>query len=343
MSTYLPAILVIALLYGLLGISLNLEWGHTGIINFGHVAFFATGAYTTSLLTTRTSAGIAPGLIAAFVMAALLALPIGWITLRLSSDFLAIVTIGFAETLRIILLNAGWSGGPSGITGIPRPLTTLDVQQFNLIWAGTVALAVIAAMLVLRNISRSPFGRVLRAIRADERAAAMLGKNVAAAKTTSLVIGSGLAGLAGAIYAHYIGYIAPDQFEPSVTFFVWAGIIIGGSSHVGALIGTIGLVGLLEASRFLGDFGFTAISATHMANLRLIAVGLLIILFVRFRPQGAFPSRAPGRRGASVDSPTAGGLVDATAAAAGADTATSTSTSTGTGTGTDPSRHTEGQ
>ncbi len=331
MSTYLPAILVIALIYGLLGISLNLEWGHTGIINFGHVAFFATGAYTTSLLTTHTSAGVGAGLVAAFVLAALLALPIGWITLRLSTDFLAIVTIGFAEALRIILLNAGWSGGPSGVTGIPRPLTTLEVTRFNLIWAGTVALVVVAAMVLLRGITRSPFGRVLRAIRSDERAAAMLGKNVAAAKTTSLVIGSGLAGLAGAIYAHYIGYIAPDQFEPSVTFFVWAGIIIGGSSHLGALAGTIGLVGLLEASRFLGDFGFTAISPTHMANLRLIVVGLIIILFVRFRPQGAFPSRVSKVRAASSDSPATGDLVPA--ASAGADS----------GTGSDPTRHAEGQ
>lgn len=299
MSTYLPAILVIALLYGLLGLGLNLEWGHTGIINFGHVAFFAVGAYTSALLTVHAKVPVAVGPLAAVVAAALFALPIGWITLRLSTDFLAIVTIGFAETIRIILLNAGWSGGPSGITAVPRPLTDLSSQQFNVYWALAVLVVVVLTIWLLRNISSSSYGRLLMAIKNDERAVSMLGRNIASAKTSSLIIGSALAGLAGSIYAHYIGYVAPDQFQPSVTFFVWAGIIIGGSSHLGALLGSVALVALLEASRFLGDFGFTLFSTTQMANVRFIVVGILIVVFLIVRPDGALPFRA-GRHGAGL-------------------------------------------
>ena len=295
MITYLPAILTIALIYGLLGLALNLEWGHTGIINFGHVAFFAIGAYGSALLNVHFSVPVPVGFLVGCLLAALAAIPIGWITLRLKADFLAIVTIGFSETVRVVLESSAWSGGPSGVTGVERPFSDLSIDQFNAGWLIVIAAIVLVAFLTLRNVTESQFGRLLRAIKADEPAVAMLGKNVAASKTVSLVIGSALAGGAGALYAHYVGYISPDQFEPSTTFYVWAGIIIGGSSHLGALIGSVGLVAMFEASRFLGDFGFTLLSATDIANLRLIAVGVIIILFLRFRPDGLMRYRASKR------------------------------------------------
>lgn len=283
------------MIYGLLGLALNLNWGHTGIINFGHVAFFAIGAYTSALLNTEFGLPVPVGFVAGLLLAGLFAIPIGWITLRLKADFLAIVTIGFSETVRVILEASDWSGGPSGITGIERPFSNLAAGDFNLVWLAIFVFAVIAAFFLLRNITESQFGRVLRAIKSDEPAVSMLGKNVAASKTMSLVVAAALAGGAGSLYAHYIGYISPGQFLPSVTFYVWAGIIIGGSSHLGALIGSVTLIGLFEASRFLSDFGFDLISPTDMASVRLIAVGVIIILFLKFRPNGVLPYK-PSRR-----------------------------------------------
>lgn len=295
MITYLPAILTIAMIYGLLGLALNLNWGHTGIINFGHVAFFAIGAYTSALLNTKFSIPVPIGFAAGCIVAGLAAVPIGWITLRLKADFLAIVTIGFSETVRVVLEGSAWSGGPSGVTKIERPFADLPSDEFNLAWLAVFLVVVVAVFFLMRSITESQLGRVLRAIKADDQAVSMLGKNVAGSKTLSLVIAAALAGGAGALYAHYIGYISPSQFLPSVTFYVWAGIIIGGSSHLGALLGSVALIGLFEATRFLGDFGFDLISATDMANLRLIAVGVVIILFLKFRPNGLLPYK-PSRR-----------------------------------------------
>ena len=288
------------MIYGLLGLALNLNWGHTGVINFGHVAFFAIGAYTSALLNTEFSIPVPIGFVAGCIVAGLAAVPIGWITLRLKADFLAVVTIGFSETVRVVLEGSGWSGGPSGVTGIERPFAGLPSGEFNLAWLAVFLIVVVAVFFLMRSITESQLGRVLRAIKADEPAVAMLGKNVAGSKTVSLVIAASLAGGAGALYAHYIGYISPSQFLPAVTFYVWAGIIIGGSSHLGALIGSVVLIGLFEATRFLGDFGFDLISATDMASLRLIAVGVVIILFLKFRPNGLLPykpSRSLVKRG----------------------------------------------
>lgn len=289
MSAYIPAILNIALIYGLLGLALNIQWGRTGIINFGHVIFFAIGAYTTALLTTRAGAPVVVGVIIAGLVSAVAAIPIGWITLRLKEDYLAIVTIGVAESLRIVAENTDWLGSTNGITGVPRPFGNLSMGTFNYLWLLIISGVTIVFLIFLRSVTESQFGRVLRAIKSDEAAASILGKNVPAYKSTSLVIGSGLAGVAGAIYAHYIGFVAPDQFLALVTFYVWAGIVIGGSSHWGALLGTTLLITVFETTRFLGDMGFSFLPTSDMAHLRLILVGLAIILFLRFRPQGLWP------------------------------------------------------
>lgn len=290
MSTYLTATITIALIYGLMGLGLNIQWGHTGLLNFGHVAFFAVGAYTSGLLAL---AGVPIWVcaIAALVAAAVLALPVGWLTVRLKEDYLAIVTLALAEVVRIIFLNADWSGGPSGLTGVPRLFSQVDRATRTWIWALLLAVIVALAVTVVRSVTEAPFGRTLRAIRGDEVAVASLGKNVAAYKTQSFLLGAGLAGLAGALYAHWIGYISPEQFVPLVTFYVWIGIILGGSSHVGAVLGTMLLIISFEASRFATDLGAIPISATAMANLRLIVVGVGLVLLLRWRPEGLWPYR----------------------------------------------------
>lgn len=291
MTAYLVAMAIIALIYALLALGLNLHWGHTGLINFGHVAFFAIGAYTSALLTLL-GAPIVAGAVAATVLAGLAALPIGWVAVRLRSDYLAIVTIGFSETIRLILLNEVWlTRGPMGLPGVPRPFEGVSTQANELLFLGVLVVVVAAVFLLLERVVCSPFGRVLRAIREDEDAAAALGKDVVGFKVRSLVLGAAIAGLGGSFYAHYINYVVPDQFLPLVTFYVWIAVILGGSgSNLGALLGTGILMVFLEGTRFLKDWGIP-LDEVRLAALRFVAVGLALILLVLFRPQGILGER----------------------------------------------------
>jgi len=297
MIAYLVAMAIIALIYALLALGLNLHWGHTGLINFGHVAFFAIGAYTSAMLTLH-GVPIMGGAVAATILAALAALPIGWVAVRLRSDYLAIVTIGFSELVRLILLNEVWlTRGPMGLSGIPRPFEGLPPGANELTYLVMLAVVVAVALILLERVVRSPFGRVLRAIREDEDAAAALGKDVVGFKVRSLVLGAAIAGLAGSFYAHYMNYVVPDQFLPLVTFYVWIAVILGGSgNNLGALLGTGILMVFLEGTRFLKDWGIP-LDEVRLAALRFVVVGLALVLLVLFRPQGLLGERDVTRHG----------------------------------------------
>ena len=287
MEAYLVAIAIVSAIYVLLALGLNLQYGLTGIINFGHVGFFCVGAYATALLAEK---GWPPA--ASFAVAALLAMlaawPLGLISLKLREDYFAIVSLGFSEVVRLIVTSEKWlTNGVQGITGIPKLFGGLGVGVTN-------GLAVLAALLVtnlmvilaMRRIIASPFGRTIEAIRDNEEAVKALGKDPAAFKIQVLMLGAGLAGLAGAFYAHYIGYISPDQFVPLVTFQIWMAIIMGGVGRVsGALAGTMLLMLFLEGSRFLRDVA-PFISEVAMASVRLGLVGLALVLFTLYRPTG---------------------------------------------------------
>lgn len=294
MSTYVAAVLTIALIYGALGLSLNMQVGRTGVINFGHIAFFGVGAYATALLSLH-GLSLAITIPIATVLGGAAALPLGWIATRLTSHYLAIVTIGFAETLRVVLRNLEITGGPSGLVGVPRPFGDLDPELFALIWVGLAAGLLLGTYVLVRVATGGLFGLNLTGIREDEPASAMLGRNVAAYKTLVLVWGSMLAALTGAFYAHWIGYVSTEQFDPRVTFYLWAGIIIGGASNAGAWLGSAAIAAIFELTRFLGDFGFTFFSDTELASIRWIIIGLVLILTMKFRPQGLLPIRAQVR------------------------------------------------
>lgn len=302
MTTYLPAIATVALLYGALGLSLNLQVGRTGVINFGHVAFFGVGAYATALLSTH-GMSLALSIPIATVLGGLVALPLGWIAARLTSHYLAIVTIGFAEALRVLLQNLDVTGGPGGLVGVPRPFGELAPDRFAASWLALAAGLLVLTYLLVRIVSGGLLGLNLAAIRSDEPAAAMLGRNIAAYKTTALVWGSALAALTGAFYAHWIGYVAAEQFDPRLTFYIWAGIIVGGSSHAGAWLGAAAVAALFEATRFLGDFGFTALSDTQLASVRWIVIGLVLIITMKARPAGLLPMRSRPLPGSAPAAP----------------------------------------
>ncbi len=287
MEAYFTAIGIIVLINVLLALGLTLQYGRTGLINFGHVGFFAIGAYTSALLAMK-GVPIVIGFIAAALLAGLAAWPIGLISLRLRDDYFAIVTLGFSETVRIVITSEKWlTNGMQGIPGVPRLYENIGVGfTAQLAVLATLIVVVIAASALIQRMAHSPFGRVIEAIRDNEEAVKALGKDPAGFKIRVLAVGAALAGIAGAFYAHYITFIVPDQFGPIVTFYVWMAIIIGGVGRIsGTLVGTAILMLFLEGSRFLRDI-IPGIPEVEMASVRIGVIGIALILFVTYRPQG---------------------------------------------------------
>ena len=291
MSAYLVAIAILTLIYVLLALGLTLQFGLTGLINFGHVGFFAIGAYTSALLTLN-GWPVGVGIVAAAVAAMLPALPIGYISLRLRDDYFAIVTLAFSEVVRIVVTNArDWTSGTQGLPGIPRLYASLSGAAGEWAVLGTILAVTLLAVWMITRIARSPFGRLIQAIRDNEVAVKALGKDPAWFKIQVLAVGAALAGIAGAFYAHYITYIVPDQFVPLVTFYAWMAITLGGTSRIsGAVVGSAILMALLEGSRFLHDF-LPMISDSAMASVRIGVVGMLLIVCIVWRPQGLMGER----------------------------------------------------
>jgi branched-chain amino acid transport system permease protein len=294
MDAYLVAVASVVMIYALLAIGLNLQYGETGLINFGHVAFFALGAYASALLSLRGWPLAITFPIAALV-AAVSAIPLGLAALRLREDYLAIVTLGFSESVRLVLQQEREiTFGVQGVPGIPKLFGAFGGRLTD--WAILAALFVAVALAAWAThlLQRSPFGRLLRAIRDNEPAVVALGKDPARFKIQVFMFGAALAGLAGAFYAHFLTFISPEQFVPLVTFHVWMSVILGGIGSLrGALAGTLLLVAFLEGSRFIRDL-VPGIAEVQMASIRLAVVGLAIILFVLLRPQGLF-GRDPQR------------------------------------------------
>ena len=226
---YLLHILIVFLIYAIFAISLNLELGYTGLYNFGHVAFFGIGAYTSALLSLAgypVALGMAGGMLLAGVLGTLLAIP----ALRLSGDYFGIATLSFGEIIRLFFLNERWlTKGPMGLPGIPRPAWIGEgiagLPRFLIL----CILLTVMVFLVTRRITRSPFGRVLKVVREDEYVAQALGKNALSFKVRVVTVGSILAGLAGSLWAHYISYISPADFTLTETILVLLCVVLGGA------------------------------------------------------------------------------------------------------------------
>jgi branched-chain amino acid transport system permease protein len=296
------SVLTVAGIYAILSVGLNLHWGEAGLLNFGHVAFFAVGAYASAILTIAPPSasqaytfgfglpipvGIVGGVLAATVVAFLMGIP----TLQLREEYLAIVSIGLAEILRYGLLNENWlTGGVGGIYGIERPLAgVVPFEFYSLFYLGLVVASLALCYGYARRLKLSPFGRVLRSIRDDEEAATALGKDTFRYRMQAFVVGAMMAGLAGALWAHYTTALTPTAFVANVTFITWVALIVGGSGNArGAVLGAVLIISFREATRYIPDvYGLGDILPT----LRLILVGLLVIAVIRFRPEGLLPER----------------------------------------------------
>ena len=295
MMNYLVAMLTFAGLYALMALGLNIVWGMAGMINLGLVGFFALGGYASALLTFKLGAPIVVGLAAAFAFAAVCGSVMALITARLRGDYLAIVTLGFSEVVRIIASNEIWlTNGTDGISGIPGPWRgRISPQDFNLVYLAIVLVILVVVVLLLQNLRHSPFGRVLRAIRDDDQVAAIAGKWVIAFKVEAFAVSAGILGLAGALYGHYTSYIAPDAFVPLITIYIVLALSAGGTgNNYGAVLGAVLIVFFQESTRFVAGW-VPGLAAVQVASLREIVISVTLILILRFRPQGILPERLP--------------------------------------------------
>jgi branched-chain amino acid transport system permease protein len=290
---YLTAIATLVGVRALLTLGLNVQWGLAGLVNLGAIAFFGVGAYVSALLAVGGVSLLLAwplGILVAAVAGAGLAM----VALRLREDYLAIVTLGFAEVLRLFLLNESWlTRGANGVTGIPRPFHGSFRGHYDLFYLGLVLAAVLVVYLALERLRRSPFGRVLRAIREDEVVAAVAGKPVFRFKVQAFALGAGVAGLAGILFAHYLAYVEPNMFLPQEGLFVWLALILGGSgNNRGALLGSAVLLGLLEGSRFAKDV-IPFLTGVRLAAAQQILVGVVLVVLMIRRPEGLLPEK-PG-------------------------------------------------
>ncbi len=282
MTAYLLTVLSIGVIYGLLSIGLSVQWGLAGLVNFGQVAFFAIGAYTSAILS-MSGVPLFISIPAGGLLSAGFGAIIAASCLRLRQDYLALVTLGFGEVVRMVAVNEQWlTGGASGIPGIPRLLDSRsDLLPLLLIVA-----VVVVCLWVISLLTKSPFGRVLAVIREDEVVATFLGRNVFMFKAQIFAIGAFLGGIAGAFFAHYITLATPEQFVPSITVYAWIAVMLGGQRNPpGAVIGAMCLMAVLEATRFAKDV-IPWLESTQLAALRLGLVGLLLIVLVKTFPNG---------------------------------------------------------
>ncbi|TPM03803.1 branched-chain amino acid ABC transporter permease [Mesorhizobium sp. B2-3-11] len=295
--------LTTALIFSLVTLGLNLQWGLTGLFNVGLAGFVAIGAYTSALLTTPDDPArlggfglpILAGWAGAMIVGGIAAALTGMATLRLRSDYLAITTFGVAVVVQLVALNAQkLTGGPFGIGFIPRPFGGLAETPllFNLSNLAVVCAVTLIAYLALVHLSRSPWGRVLKALREDERAAISLGKSARFYRVQAFAVGGAIMALAGALQAHFTGFIAPDNYLPILTFQVWVMLIVGGSgSNLGAVIGSVLVWGIWAGSGTLTSVFFPPEQQARAASLQIVAIGVMLCVILLIRPNGLFGDR----------------------------------------------------
>ncbi len=303
--SYLVSFSIMAAIYAIFSMGLNVQWGYTGLLNFGVAAFFAVGAYTSALVVSPLPTGPSAqyvdqviglnmpfmvGVIAAAIVSGILALLVGLLTLRLRGSYLAIATIGIAETIRLFFNNEPWlANGSQGLVGLPQPLTGLVAPRYyNYVYLVIVLAFVVVIYIALERGIRSPWGRILRAIREDKVMAEANGKSVFNYELQSLVVGAMVMGIGGALYAHFRASIQPGLFKPTYgTFIIWTMLTLGGTgNNKGAILGSFVVWAFWSwSSTFIvtvAPAGFE----TRAPFVRYILIGVLLVGVLLLRPQG---------------------------------------------------------
>ncbi len=311
-----------AVVFALAAIGLNIHFGYTGLLNFGQVGFMAAGAYGIGMAVFWLDIGFWPGILLGIGYCLILALLLGIPTLRLRADYLGITTIAASETIRLLVRwrgNRGRTGAAEGINDFADPFYALNIfnrpgnrsykflffeYRADDLWVMLTGWTVVGLCLLLTwQLMRSPWGRVLKAIREDEDAARALGKNAYSYKLQALLIGGVIGGIAGMFQAIDKQSVQPDTFNPVITFMIWTVLIIGGVARIWSpVIGAMifwGLISGLEAlmRELLGTSiedeleRFINLSVFNVSQVKFMLFGLALMLLMRFRPQGIFGSR----------------------------------------------------
>ena len=293
------------LIYVMLGWGLNVVVGLAGLLDLGHAAFYAVGAYAYALLATQFGWGFWTALPVAGLTAAVFGLALGWPSLRLRGDYLAIVTLGFGEIIRVVLTNwTDLSGGPNGISSIPRPtffglpfvpssdtgtfasffgLEFSPMHRIIFLYYVILLLSLLTNVLVKR-LRRLPIGRAWEAMREDEIACKALGMNITNVKLSAFALGAMLGGVAGVFFAARQGFISPESFTFNESAIILAIVVLGGmGSQLGVVLASVVLVLLPELGR---DF----------AEYRMLLFGAAMILIMVWRPGGILSHREPTLR-----------------------------------------------
>jgi neutral amino acid transport system permease protein len=305
-----------AIFFALLAIGINVHFGYTGLLNFGQIAFAMLGGFGIAISVSQWGLPFWVGVLIAIGSAVVLALLLGLPTLRLRADYLAIVTIAVAEGLRLLFRSVsatpvtGGTRGLSAFNGAFIALAPWDTQKrYNILgtsWSGGELWVALVGWLIVTfftllvwQLMRSPWGRVVKAIREDEDAVRALGKNVYAYKMQALVLGGVIGAFGGMVYAVGTGSAIPDQYQNANTFLAYGALILGGAARVlGPVIGAMILLFILQFAdtglRALisnGAIPDTLLSSTDVAQIRFVLVGIGLMLLLVFRPQGIFGDR----------------------------------------------------
>ena len=296
--SYFVFFAIVVLILGIATLGLNLQWGSTGLFNAGVVGFYAVGGYAFAILCAPPRPELLAnfglpwlvGIVGAMVASALAALIVGLATIRLRGDYLAITTFGIAVAIQLVTLNwEALTGGSLGLTSIPRPFASLFDTSLtaNLFYLGLILVVTALVYVALERIMRSPWGRVLKAIREDETAAIALGKDSRLFRLQSFVLGSTIIGLAGALYVSFIGFVSPFDFAPILTFQIWTMLIVGGSgNNKGALLGALIVWGLWSLSGVAISQFLPAAYQTQGGAVQTILIGAVLVCTLLFRPRG---------------------------------------------------------
>lgn len=314
-------------IYTILSISLNLEYGYGGQPNFGKVAFFAMGAFVAGIVASRILPLIA-GMpvtdplgprgvemriaisstrpietVVAFTLTLILATVVGaffgyifsYPALRIREEwFLAMVLLVSGEIVRIIVRSyPPMVGGYQGLAGVSNPFRWVnDATKASTIYAGLILTIALAVYFLAERFVNSPFGRLLKSVRDDPAASMSLGKDIQLVRAQVLIIGSALAALAGALYAHYIGFVTPDDFVPIRTFDVWVMVVLGGmANNKGAVAGAAVMTTIDRATAMLAVELGTSSTFIEFNYVRYVLVGILMIVMLMFRQRGLLPEK----------------------------------------------------
>jgi len=311
--------LTVAAILGILALGLNVQWGYTGVFNFGVAGFFLIGAYVAAIVTKSPEnndvsqyiggfgdkldflpflasdqwlpfiVGMAVAAFACALLAFLLSLP----TLRLREDYLAITTIGVAEVVRrVVVEERGLVNGTRGLGGIPQPLdSVVSGGDYKYLFAALAVAVLLLVYVLLERGIRSPWGRVLRALREDELTTAASGKNVFAFKAQGFVLGAAIMGVGGAVYAYETRAISPETFTHFFgTFVIWSMLIVGGSgNNKGAILGAYIIWGFWQATDLLQSYDLPEALSIRISFFRDFSLGVLIVAMLLLRPEGLLP------------------------------------------------------